>query len=437
MAQIGRVRPTIKFVVWCASLYLLVAVALAQAADSRIIAVFKEDWPPEDQLAGVAGVVAAIPGATILHVLSLSDSIAVLIPTLSLNLAKTLLGTVPGVEEVIDDKLTVVEGTTCVDSAPPPLKEAYGWGLKKSSFEQVPSEWKGAGMMVAVVDTGIYQDHADLKGKVGKKYNVTGGPNYDDNGHGTHIAGIIAADLNNLALIGGASEVTLASVKVLNSKGIGYLSDVCRALEWVGENGIQVVNMSFGFPDNTTLLRTTQALYNLGVIQVAAAGNRCAKTPKSDDGGGDECHRGGAADCDDPQTKVKFPAGYAWVLAVGATNINNGIAPYSCEGPEIDFVASGGDLQAPILSTNKDGRYGGASGTSQAAAHATAAVALALQKQSTLTQKTLTLEQLRSVLQATATTLADSNNKTYDKWLQGAGLIHAGKMIEALPWKQK
>jgi subtilisin family serine protease len=432
MAQIGRVRPTIKFVVWCASLYLLVAVALAQAADSRIIAVFKEDWPPEDQLAGVAGVVAAIPGATILHVLSLSDSIAVLIPTLSLNLAKTLLGTVPGVEEVIDDKLTVVEGTTCVDSAPPPLKETYGWGLKKSSFEQVPSEWKGAGMMVAVVDTGIYQDHADLKGKVGKKYNVTGGPNYDDNGHGTHIAGIIAADLNNLALIGGASEVTLASVKVLNSKGIGYLSDVCRALEWVGENGIQVVNMSFGFlDDNTPLLRTTHALYNLGVIQVAAAGNRCAKAPKSDDGGGDECHKMGAADCDDPQTKVKFPAAYAWVLAVGATNINNDIAKYSCEGPEIDFVAAGGDLQTGILSTNKNGGYGKASGTSQAAAHATATVALALQKQSTLT-----LQQLRDVLRATATTLQDSNNETYDRELQGAGLIHAGKIIEALPWKQ-
>jgi subtilisin family serine protease len=420
------------------SLGLLVGVALAQTAGSRIIAVFEVGWPPEDQLAGVAGVVAAIPGAKILHVLSLSDSIAVLIPTLSLNLAKTLLGTVPGVEEVIDDKLTVVEGTTCVDSAPPPLKEAYGWGLKKSSFEQVPSEWKGAGMTIAVVDTGIYQDHADLKGRVDKKYNVTGGPNYDDNGHGTHIAGIIAADLNNLALIGGASEVTLASVKVLNSKGIGYLSDVCRALEWVGENGIQVVNMSFGFPDdNPPLLRTTHALYNLGVIQVAAAGNRCAKTPKSDDGGGDECHSGGAADCDDPQTKVKFPASYAWVLAVGATNINNHIAKYSCEGPEIDFVASGGDLQTGILSTTKNSGYGEASGTSQAAAHATAAVALALQKQSTLTGSTLTLEQLRSVLQATATTLQDSNNKTYDRMLQGAGLIHAGKMIEALPWKQK
>jgi len=405
---------------------------LAQAANSRIIAVFNVGTPLEDQLAVVAGVVAKIPGAAILHVLSLSDSIALLIPTLSLDLAKTLLGIAPGVEEVIQDELTVVDGTTCIDSASPPLKETYGWGLKKSSFEQVPSEWKGAGITIAVLDTGIYENHADLKGRVGTKYNVTDGPNYDDNGHGTHIAGIIAADLNNLALIGGAPEVTLASVKILNSKGTGYLSDFCKALEWVSNNGIQVVNMSVGFPDNTPLLRTTEALYNMGVIQVAAAGNRCAKPPKQDDGGGDECRRGGSADCDDPQISVKCPACYSWVLAVGATNINNGIAQYSCEGPQIDFVAPGGDLQTPILSTNKDGRYGGASGTSQAAAHASAAVALALQKQSTLT-----LQQLRNVLRATATTLQDSNNETYDSDLQGAGLLHAGKMIEALPWKQK
>jgi subtilisin family serine protease len=432
----ARIRLISKFIACILiSLGLLVGVAFAQTAGSRIIAVFKEGTPPEDQLAVVGGVVAKIPGATILHVLSLSDSIAVLIPTLSLDLAETLLGIAPGVEEVIPDQLTVIDGTTCVDSASPPLKEAYGWGLEKSYFKQVHQQWnlKGVGMTVAVLDTGIYEAHADLKGRVGKKYNVTGGPNIDDNGHGTHIAGIIAADLNNLALIGGAPEVTLVSVKMLNSKGIGYLSDFCKALELVSDNGIRVVNLSVGWQeDSQPLLRTTQALYNSGAIMVAAAGNRCAKAPKQEDGGDSECHKGGTADCDNPQTNVKYPARYPWVLAVGATNIIDGIPTYSCEGPEIDFVAPGGDLQVPIPSTNKDGGYGGASGTSQAAAHAAAGVALALQ-----TQPTLTLEQLRSVLQATATTLKDSNNKTIDRWLQGAGRLDAEKMIEALPWKQK
>jgi subtilisin family serine protease len=89
-------------------------------------------------------------------------------------------------------------------------------------------------------------------------------------------------------------------------------------------------------------------------------------------------------------------------------------------------VAAGGDLQAPIPSTNKDGGYGGASGTGQAAAHATAAVVLARQ-----TQPELSLEGVRSVLQATA------KNLGVDRRLQGAGRLDAEKMMEALPWKQK
>jgi len=220
--------------------------------------------------------------------------------------------------------------------------------------------------------------------------------------------------------------VTLVPVKMLNSKGIGYLSDFCKALEWVNNSGIRVVNMSVGFPDNTPLLRTTQALYNVGVIQVAAAGNRCAKAPKQDDGGGDECDKGASATCDNPQTDIKCPACYPWVLAVGATTQNDDIPGYSCEGPELDFVAPGGDLQVPILSTDTGGGYGKASGTSQAAAHATAAVVLALQK-----QPGLTFEGAHSVLQATAKSLG------VDKKLQGAGRLDAQKMMEALPWKQK
>ena len=281
-------------------------------------------------------------------------------------------------------------------------------------------------MRVAVLDTGINAAHADLKGRVVKGYNVTAENYWDRNGHGTHIAGIIAAIVSNVGLKGGAPEVTVVSVKFLNYKGIGYLSDFCKALEWGHDNGIQVFNLSVGFSDNTTLRRTTQALYNSGAIQVAAAGNRCAKPPKQDDGGGNECNKGASALCDDPQTDVKCPACYPWVLAVGATTINDGIASYSCQGEEIDFVAPGGDLQGPILSTDKNGAYGGASGTGQAAAHASAAVVLALQK-----QPDLSLEGVRGVLQATA------KNLGVDRRLQGAGRLDAEKMMEALPWKQK
>jgi subtilisin family serine protease len=422
MALMVGVKSMTRLVLCCASLCLIVGVAWAQAASSRKIVVFKVGTPLEVQKQ-----VVSLSLSTIIHVLSLSDSIAIALPLLNPDQALAILQLDPNVEEVTEDQRTVIDGTTCVDSAAPPLPEAYGWGLKQSDFPTAQKQWnvKGAGVTVAVLDTGIYATHADLQGRVAKGYNVTAEPNSDQNGHGTHIAGIIAADVNDLGLIGGAPEVTLVSVKMLNSKGIGYLSDFCKALEWVNDNGIRVVNMSVGFPDNTPLLRTTHALYNIGVIQVAAAGNRCATAPKQEDGGGDECHKGASAVCDNPQTDVKCPACYPWVLAVGATNIKDDVSSYSCEGADIDFVAPGGDLQTPILSTNKDGGYGKASGTSQAAAHASAAVVLALQK-----QPELTLEGMRSVMQATAKTLG------VRKQLQGAGRLNADKMMQALPWKQ-
>jgi subtilisin family serine protease len=422
MALMVGVRSMTRIVLCCASLCLIVGVAWAQAASSRKIVVFEVGTPLKVQQQ-----VVALSLSTIINVLSLSDSIAIALPLLNPDLALAILQLDPNVEEVIEDQLTVIDGTTCVDSKGPPITEAHGWGLQKSDFPTAQKQWNvnGAGIRVAVVDTGIYAAHTDLQGRVASGYNVTAEPNSDQNGHGTHIAGIIAADVNNLGLIGGAPQVTLVPVKMLNSKGIGYLSDFCKALEWVSNNGIQVVNMSVGFQDSIPLLRTTQALYNLGVIQVAAAGNRCATAPKQEDGGGDECHKGSSTVCDNPQTDVKCPACYSWVLAVGATNVNDDVSSYSCQGAEIDFVAPGGDLQVPILSTNKGGGYGGASGTSQAAAHAAAAVVLTLQR-----QPGLSFEGMRSVLRATA------KNLGVNKQLQGAGRLDAQKMMEALPWKQ-
>jgi subtilisin family serine protease len=411
-----------RVVLCCAFLCLIIGVASVQAASNRKIVVFKAGTPLE-----VQEQVVALSLSTIVNVLSLSDSITVMLPPLLSDLALATLQLDPNVEGVMDDLLTIIDGTTCVDPAVPPLPEAYGWGLKQSNFPAAQQQWnaKGTGMKVAVLDTGIYGAHVDLQGRVAKGTSVIAEPGSDPNGHGTHIAGIIAADLNNLALIGGAPEVTLVPVKFLNSKGIGYLSDFCKALEWVDDKGIRVVNLSVGFPDNTPLRRTTERLYGNGAILVAAAGNRCAKAPKQDDGGGDECDKGGSATCDNPQPNVKFPAAYPWVLAVGATNKDDDIAGYSCEGPELDFVAAGGDTKMPILSTDTGGGYGKASGTSQAAAHATAAVVLALQ-----TQPGLSLQGVRSVLQATAKHLG------VDQQLQGAGRLDAQKMMEALPWRQ-
>src|SRR5262249_41293322 len=177
--------------------------------------------------------------------------------------------------------------------------------------------------------------------------------------------------------------------------------------QWVYgyNNGIplvNLVNMSLGFStDSPPLQQAIQSLYNSGVIMVASAGNRCTQSPSQDEGGGDNCLGGPALACDPSQTAVKYPAAYPWVLAVVATDYYDQVTAYSVSGPEVDMAAPGGSKATGtrILSTTGGG-YGWGSGTSQAAAHVTGAIALALQL-----KPGLSFEQVRSVLQTTAVDL--------------------------------
>jgi subtilisin family serine protease len=254
----------------------------------------------------------------------------------------------------------------------------------------------------------------------------------DDNGHGTHMAGIIAAAFNGLGVIGVAPQTTFLAVKVLDQDGVGYLSDVIAGLQWVYDynydhnNGtplIKLVNISLGFStDNPLLEQAVQSLYDEGVIMVASAGNRCAQAPGQDEGGGDGCDGGPALGCDPAQTAVRYPAAYPSVLAVVATDVDNHITAYSCSGTAVAVAAPGGSRATGIrtLSTDKGG-YGWGSGTSQAAAHVTGAVALALQK-----DPGLSFGQVKHYLETTAKDLG------YPPTQQGAGLINVKKMLQAL-----
>jgi Subtilase family len=119
-----------------------------------------------------------------------------------------------------------------------------------------------------------------------------------------------------------------------------------------------VVNMSFGFPsDSSPLKQAIQSLYNKGVIMVAAAGNRCAAAPITEDGSGDFC--GPVASCSAPLTAITYPAAYqSRVIAVGATDIHDQVTAYSLSGPQLEVVAPGGAPESgasdngQILSTN-------------------------------------------------------------------------------------
>ncbi|MEK7513084.1 MAG: S8 family peptidase, partial [Patescibacteria group bacterium] len=226
------------------------------------------------------------------------------------------------------------------------------WGIDRVDAEQVwPTGNVGDPIKVAVVDTGISTSHPDLKANVKGGYNAirpSRGWN-DDNGHGSHVAGIIAALNNTQGVVGVGPAIDLYAVKVLNAGGSGYTSDVIEGIDWAVQHGAQVINLSLGSSQGTQSLHdAVTAARSAGVVVVAAAGNS-----------------GGA---------VIYPAAYPEVIAVSATDQNNNLASFSSRGPEVDLAAPG----VSVYSTYKSKSYATLSGTSMASPHVAGTAALVL-----------------------------------------------------------
>jgi subtilisin len=153
------------------------------------------------------------------------------------------------------------------------------WGGFPQATSVIPGTG-GAGVKVAVIDTGIDCWHPDLTGNCvfGAKY-VSGG-NGDDHGHGTHVAGIIGARGNGFGVIGVAPEATLVAVKVLDRNGSGSFSAVANGIVWAVKNKMQVINMSLGGISGSQALHdAVKAASDAGILVVSAAGNSgCCNT---------------------------------------------------------------------------------------------------------------------------------------------------------------
>jgi subtilisin len=231
----------------------------------------------------------------------------------------------------------------------PQPAQTLTWNIDRVDAEISWGISTGDPVKVGVIDTGIDLNHPDLKANIKGGYNAINPlKSYnDDNGHGTHVAGIIAALNNNIGVVGVGPKIDLYAIKVLNASGSGYLSDVIEGLDWAVANGMQVVNMSLGTSQDVQSFHDAILnAYNAGVVIVAAAGNS-----------------GGA---------VSYPAAYPEVIAVSATDQNNQIASWSSRGPAVDLAAPG----VSIYSTYKGKSYSTLSGTSMAAPHVTGAAAL-------------------------------------------------------------
>lgn len=248
-------------------------------------------------------------------------------------------------------------------------------GIQLMKASQVWEESKrGQGVVVAILDTGCQVDHPDLKDRIIGGRNFTTDNNSDpdqfgdNNGHGTHVAGTIAAVEDGKGVVGMAPLVSLLILKVLDSSGGGgyqnLINAINYALEWQGPEGqkVRILSMSLGGETDDPALHTAivQAV-DAGVLVVCAAGNT-------------------------GQVERQFPGGYNEVVGVGAVDFDKKLAAFSTMNKEIDVVAPG----VGILSTYPDNRYAVLSGTSMATPHIAGAAALIINQCEQDFERTLT-----------------------------------------------
>lgn len=338
-------------------------------------------------------------GAVKVKDLTLIDGKAVLLSPK----AEAALARQAGVLRIDDDvEVFVLAKPTKVGRTPKPQPaEVLPRGIDRIDADLVWRITTGDPVKVAIVDTGIDVKHPDLvdnlKGGVSTVWYTT---SYnDDNGHGTHVAGITAAIDNEIGVIGVGPKIDLYAVKVLDWRGSGYLSDVIEGLDWAIKNGMEVVNMSLGTSlDIQSFREAIQRVNTAGITQVAAAGNT-----------------GGS---------VIYPAAYPEVIAVSATDFTDSLASWSSRGPEIDLTAPG----VSIYSTYKGQTYKTLSGTSMAAPHVTGTVALVLTqtaKCDTDSSGTCSPSEVKQRLETTAEDLGTAGRDD----LYGAGLVDAEKAV--------
>ena len=285
-------------------------------------------------------------------------------------------------------------------------------GVKARSANQ--SGYTGDGVVVAVLDTGVDLDHEDLDDNIwsGVGYDFANNDSdpTDDNGHGTHVSGIIAAEDNDTGVVGVAPGASIMAVKVLSSNGSGSYSGVVEGIDYAVDNGANVINMSFGAVSAVSVLKDLQdAIHDAesaGVTVVAATGNYSSNS-------------------------AFIPSMFENVISVGSVaetatannpteNFNTRLSYFSNWG-KVNVVAPG----SLINSTISNGSYSGAAwdGTSMAAPHVAGVAALLKGKSSSITPA-----KVRFILENTASDLGDTGKDEFF----GSGLVDAQAALDSL-----
>jgi subtilisin family serine protease len=272
------------------------------------------------------------------------------------------------------------------------------------SAMSIPDAWDYStgddSIIVAVVDSGVDFSHPDLAGKLlSTGYDFVNDDNdpSDDYGHGTVVAGIIAANANNGAGIAGASNGKILPIKVLNAQGKGFASDIAEGIKYAADNGADIINLSCGTAFYSKAVEdAVNYAYDAGIVVIASTGNT------------------GSA--------IEYPAACKNAIAVGAVTASKEYASYSCYGSAIDLVAVGSGVAS---TTNKQGRstYVTATGTSFSAPFVSALAVLSLS-----IDKSLTPDEVKAAMEKGATDLGESGWDEYT----GYGCINFSSTLTAI-----
>ncbi len=271
------------------------------------------------------------------------------------------------------------------------------WGLRKID---APGAWEvtlgSPSVVTAVIDTGVDLAHPDLQGRLvqGRNFLDPEQPPQDDGGHGTHVAGTIAATINNSQGVAGVAPGTsIMPIKALKANGSGKDSTVAQGVRWAADNGARIINMSFGGTEISPVLTESVAYAaRKGVITVVAAGNEGVETPS-------------------------YPAATSPNISVAATDQGDHRGAYSNYGDWIVISAPGSGIWSTFWAGQSSYRID--NGTSMAAPHVSGVIALMLS-----VRPNLTIPEITTILKTTADPVPEPGS--------GAGRVNAAKALAAL-----
>jgi subtilisin family serine protease len=294
---------------------------------------------------------------------------------------------------------TLADYEVVEETSHPKKRDVEDWGLIAIHAEKVWLKARGKSIKVAVLDTGVDFNHPDLKDNIKAYVDFTGSPfgAQDKQGHGTHCAGIIAAENNGVGIIGVAPSVELYCAKVLGDNGSGGFDSIIKGLDWAIAQGVDVISMSLGcgMEPPLEMHQAIQRASQAGIIMVAATGNE--------------------------NSRVGWPAMFDEVIAVSAMSPDHQRANFSNYGIKNEIMAPG----VNILSTFKDGGYARLSGTSMATPMIAGSLALYL---SYLKAKGLPKPTLEQVHQKLVSSVDDLGAPGRDD-LYGDGMINLEKLL--------